>query len=77
MAQQKVTNKEKKIFWAGVSAGLIGGLVGNIYTGYLFAFSNDIKSKINPLTDAIGVLILTIIFFGILFFINYQINKKK
>jgi len=77
MKTRKTTKKDKRIFWAGALAGIIGGFVGNLYAGYLFRFSDDITNKRSILVNLTGTIIYTLIFFSIIYFANKQININK
>lgn len=72
MKNYKLTKKDKIIFWIGASTGIVGGLIGNVWAGYFFKFS-DSKSWI----DCLGVIIFTVILFGLLLYINKQIKNLK
>lgn len=77
MPKQKVTKKEKRIFWSGALTGIVGGFIGSLLIGYLFRLSDDIINHKNGLVDILGVILFTSIFFAILFFINKQIKLNK
>lgn len=68
----KFCKKEKLMFWSGALVGIVGGFIGNILSSYMFQFS-----KKPNLIDAIAVILFTIIFLTILFFINKQIKKNS
>lgn len=68
----KISKKERRIFWVGILAGMVGGITGNLLVGYIFEWYNK-PSYIN----LIGVIVFTLIFLGLLIWINKQIIKNK
>ncbi len=76
MPKQKPNKKDKRIFWAGVTTGIVGGLLGNIWVEYFFRFFDNPNIKSNWI-NCIAILIFTLILFGLLFWINKQIKINK
>jgi len=70
--EEKITKKEKRFFWVGLSAGIVGSFVTNILTNYIFEFKNE-----PTLINLLGMLIFTLIFFILLVYLNKQIKKNK
>lgn len=77
MPKQKTTKKERRIFWSGALTGIVGGIIGNLFVGYLFRLSDNITNHKNLLVDLSGTIFFTLLFFAVLFFINKQIKLNK
>ena len=66
------SQKEKNLFWMGLSVALVGSLLINIWTVYFSKFSE------NPnLINFGGFVIFTIILLGLLLFVKNQIIPVK
>ena len=77
MIQQKIIKKENRIFWSAILAGVVGGFIGNLYAGYLFRLENSIINHKPLFVDSLGVILFTIIFFALIYFIIKQISVNK
>lgn len=66
----RFNKKEKIIFWLGILTGIVGGAVGNFWVGSYYKLTEDFSNVVNW----IGFIIFTLIFLGLIFYINSKLN---
>ena len=67
----RITKKEKRIFWAGVSTGIVGGIIGNLWVGDIFEMLHY-PNYVN----GFAVVIFSAILLGLLLWVNKQIKRN-
>ncbi len=72
MSKQKLSQKEKNIFFAALLGGIVGGLLANFLVTSLFRFFDN-----RNLNNAVIVFLTLIFFFGFLIFLYTQIKPNK
>jgi uncharacterized membrane protein YeaQ/YmgE (transglycosylase-associated protein family) len=66
----KITKKEKKMFWAGISMGISGGIIGSLFANIVM----ELLSKQNESNTYLWIL-FAITFIILIIFLNF-INKS-
>jgi fructose-specific phosphotransferase system IIC component len=67
----KFSKKEKLIFWMGLSAGIVGGVVGNFWVSSYFNMITERYSLISIITFSI----FSLFFVGLIIYITKIIKK--
>ena len=72
MTKQKITQKEKNIFFAGLLGGIVGGLLANFVVSSLFRFFDN-----KNLNNAIMAFLTLVFFFSFLIFLYLKIKSPN
>ncbi len=73
MPKQKITKKEKKIFWFGALLGIAGGIIGNILVSSAFTL---ITNSCQNWICYVGTTALMIVSFGIFVIMINKMTKS-
>lgn len=69
----KKKNKSEVMFWAGILAGIGGGILGN----FLVTSAWDISEKGYTYWNTSIYLVTLVLIFGIIFFIDKRLKRLK
>ena len=67
----KFNKKEKVMFWSGISIGIIGGVIGNLWAGSYFDWVNNVFDWVRLIT----FIIFSLLLLGALLFIKKTIKN--
>lgn len=75
MVKDKLSQKEKNIFFAGLSAGIVGGIISNFFVSSFYDLLQISKQDLWIRYALFFIFGLT--FIGVIYWINKQIKKSR